>query len=124
MRETGVRTDALREVVGRLSGGNQQRVLLGRALDFRPRVLLLSDFTRGVDVKAKADIHALVRRLADEGIAVVLTSSDLAEILDVADRVVCMRRGRIVADLPSSELDEVRLLGLVSAETDQASATA
>jgi rhamnose transport system ATP-binding protein len=124
MRETGVRADALRELVGRLSGGNQQRVLLGRALDFRPRVLLMSDFTRGVDVKAKADIHALVQRLADEGMSVVLTSSDLAELLTVADRIVCMRRGRIVADLPSSTLDEVRLLGLVSVETGPASTAA
>jgi ABC-type sugar transport system ATPase subunit len=114
MAEVGVRANALREAVGRLSGGNQQRVLLGRSLEARPRVLLLNDFTRGVDVKAKAGIHALVRRLADAGIAICVTSSDLEELLGVADRIVCMRAGRIVADSPSTDFDKLSLLALAS----------
>lgn len=112
--EVGVRTNALHERVGRLSGGNQQRVLLGRNLESRPRILLLSDFTRGVDVKAKAAIHQLVRTLANEGITVCLSSSDLEELLDVADRVVCFRAGRVVADGPSTGFNKLSLLGTVS----------
>jgi ABC-type sugar transport system ATPase subunit len=114
MAEVGVRANALHEAVGRLSGGNQQRVLLGRSLEALPRVLLLNDFTRGVDVKAKAGIHALVRKLAEAGIGVCVTSSDLEELLGVADRVVCMRAGRIVADRQSSDFDKLSLLALVS----------
>ena len=67
MSEVGIRANALREAVGRLSSCNQQRVLLGRSLEFRPQVLLLNDFTRGVDVRAKAAIHQLVRGLAGTG---------------------------------------------------------
>jgi ABC-type sugar transport system ATPase subunit len=114
MAQVGVRADALREPVGRLSGGNQQRVLLGRSLESRPQVLLLNDFTRGVDVKAKAAIHRLVRELADTGLAICVTSPDLEELLDVADRIVCMRAGRIVADRPSAAFDKLSLLALAS----------
>jgi ABC-type sugar transport system ATPase subunit len=114
MAEVGVRTNALHESVERLSGGNQQRVLLGRSLEAQPRVLLLNDFTRGVDVKAKASIHALVRRLAEAGICICLTSSDLEELLGVADRIVCMRAGRIIADRPSADFDKLSLLALAS----------
>jgi ABC-type sugar transport system ATPase subunit len=114
MAEVGIRASALHELVGRLSGGNQQRVLLARSLEARPRVLLLNDFTRGVDVKAKAAIHALVRRLAVAGIAVCVTSSDLEELIGVADRIVCMRAGRVVADKPSAEFDKLSLLALAS----------
>ena len=114
MAQVGVRVTALREAVGRLSGGNQQRVLLGRSLESRPRVLLLNDFTRGVDVKAKASIHRLVRELADAGLAICVTSSDLEELLGVADRIVCMRGGRIVADRRSTEFDKLSLLALAS----------
>ena len=114
MAEVGVRANALHDMVGRLSGGNQQRILLARSLEARPRVLLLNDFTRGVDVKAKAGIHALVRKLADAGISICVTSSDLEELLGVADRIVCMRLGRIVADRPSADFDKLSLLALAS----------
>ncbi len=123
MAEVGVRTNALHEAVGRLSGGNQQRVLVGRSLEARPLVLLLNDFTRGVDVKAKAGIHSLVRKLAETGIAICVTSSDLEELLGVADRIVCMRAGRIVADRPSSEFDKLSLLALASAAPMRAQST-
>jgi ABC-type sugar transport system ATPase subunit len=114
MSEVGVRANALHDAVARLSGGNQQRVLLGRSLEARPKVLLLNDFTRGVDVRAKASIHGLVRKLAEAGIGVCVTSSDLEELLGVADRIVCMRAGKIVADRTSSGFDKLTLLALVS----------
>jgi ABC-type sugar transport system ATPase subunit len=122
MAEVGVRATALHEIVGRLSGGNQQRVLLGRSRESRPRVLLLNDFTRGVDVKAKAAIHRLVRDLADTGIAICVTSADLEELLDVADRIVCMRAGRVVADRPSTDFDKLSLLALASTAPNQRAA--
>jgi ABC-type sugar transport system ATPase subunit len=121
MAEVGVRANALRETVGRLSGGNQQRVLIGRVLESRPRILLLNDFTRGVDVKAKAAIHRLVRDLAGSGLAICVTSSDLEELLGIADRILCMRAGDIVADRPSCDFDKLSLLALAStAPTRQA----
>jgi ABC-type sugar transport system ATPase subunit len=124
MTQTGVRVNAAQELVGRLSGGNQQRVLLARLLDLGPRVLLLNDFTRGVDVKAKASIHRLVRRLAEDGLAICVTSPDLEELLDVADRIVCMRRGEVVANLPSVSLDKLGLLALASSALDEISQNA
>lgn len=114
MLQVGVRVDVLRELAGRLSGGNQQRILLGRSLAFQSRILLLNDFTRGVDVKAKAAIHRLVRELADDGMAICVTSSDLEELLDVVDRIICLRGGRVVADQPSETLDKLSLLMLAS----------
>jgi ABC-type sugar transport system ATPase subunit len=110
----GVRRDGRDEPVIRFSGGNQQRVMLARALEMRPSVLLLNDFTRGVDVRAKAAIHQLVRDLAGEGIAICLTSSDFKELLEVADRVVCMRDGRIIGTAPTEHLDELGILSLVT----------
>jgi ABC-type sugar transport system ATPase subunit len=112
--QVGVRAVDREEPVARFSGGNQQRVMLARAIDMGPKVLLLSDFTRGVDVKAKAAIHKLVRALAEQGMAICLTSSDLDELLEVADRLVCMRAGRIIAEGPSAGFDELRLLSLVT----------
>ena len=83
-----------------LSGGNQQKVLVARWLRTRPRVLLLDEPTRGVDVGARQEIYALVDRLAREGLAVVLVSSDLTELLGLADRVVVLRAGRMVGEFP------------------------
>jgi ABC-type sugar transport system ATPase subunit len=114
----GVRSVDRDQPVIRFSGGNQQRVMLARSIELRPKVLLLSDFTRGVDLKAKAAIHDLVRRLAADGMAICLTSTDLEELLDVADRIVCMRAGRQIASGPSADFDELRLVSLVSTGAD------
>jgi ABC-type sugar transport system ATPase subunit/ribose/xylose/arabinose/galactoside ABC-type transport system permease subunit len=92
----GVRLRSLGQAVGTLSGGNQQKVVLGRWLGCEPRVLLLDEPTRGVDVAAKEEIHGLVRGLAREGRAVVLISSDLPEVLGQSDRVGVFREGRLV----------------------------
>ncbi|MFI1197806.1 sugar ABC transporter ATP-binding protein [Micromonospora sp. NPDC020750] len=85
--------------VGALSGGNQQKVVFARQLLAEPRLLLLDEPTRGVDVGAKAEIYRLLRRLADDGMGILLASSELPELLGVCDRVVVLRRGRSVADL-------------------------
>jgi ribose transport system ATP-binding protein len=96
-----------------LSGGNQQKVVLARWLLQGCSVLLLDEPTRGVDVGARTEIYALVRRLAAQGVAVVLVSSEVPEVLGLADRVLVLREGRVVHEGPAAELDEGRVLDLV-----------
>ncbi len=96
-----------------LSGGNQQKVVLARWLLQGCDVLLLDEPTRGVDVGARSEIYALIRRLADSGVAVLLVSSEVPEVLGLADRVLVVREGRVVHEAPSDELDEGRVLDLV-----------
>src|SRR4051794_10374494 len=96
-----------------LSGGNQQKVVLARWLLEECSVLLLDEPTRGVDVGARSEIYALARRLAARGVAVVLVSSEVPEVLGLADRVLVVREGRVVHEAPAAELDEGRVLDLV-----------
>ena len=96
-----------------LSGGNQQKVVLARWLLEECSVLLLDEPTRGVDVGARSEIYALIRRLAARGVAVVLVSSEVPEVLGLADRVLVVREGRVVHEAPAAELDEGRVLDLV-----------
>ncbi|MEZ4596061.1 MAG: sugar ABC transporter ATP-binding protein [Chloroflexota bacterium] len=91
---------------GTLSGGNQQRVVLGKWLAIAPRVLLCDEPTRGIDVGAKADLHSLLRSLADAGMAIILSSSELPEVLGAADRILVLRGGRLVAELPAGATEE------------------
>jgi ribose transport system ATP-binding protein len=93
-----------------LSGGNQQKVALLRCLLQKPRLLLLDDPTRGIDVAARADVHALLREVAANGATILFRSTDLAELAALSDRVLVLARGRHVATLARSELDEARLL--------------
>jgi ribose transport system ATP-binding protein len=99
--------------VATLSGGNQQKAVLARWLLRGCRVLLLDEPTRGVDVGARAELYAVVRRLADEGLAVLLVSSEIPEVLGLADRVLVLREGRVVHEAPARALDEHRVLDLV-----------
>jgi ribose transport system ATP-binding protein len=96
-----------------LSGGNQQKVVLARWLLRECRVLLLDEPTRGVDVGARSEIYALVRALADRGVAVVVVSSEIPEVLGLADRVLVVAEGRVLAEEPADALDEHRVLDLV-----------
>ena len=98
IRALGVRPADPDERAGALSGGNQQKVLLGRWLETGPRVLLLDEPTRGIDVGAREEIYALIDRLAASGLAILVVSSDLPEVLGLADRVLVMRAGRLVAE--------------------------
>lgn len=108
-----VRPAGVDRLVRLLSGGNQQKVVLARWLLRECRVLLLDEPTRGVDVGARAEIYALVRSLADSGVAVVVVSSEVEEVLGLADRVLVVREGRVVHEGPASEIDESRVLDLV-----------
>ena len=86
--------------MGKLSGGNQQKVVLGKWLATKPRVLIMDEPTRGIDVGAKAEIHRLMSELAGQGLAILMISSELPEILGMSDRVLVMRQGRLVAEFP------------------------
>uniref|UniRef100_UPI00286A04D4 ATP-binding cassette domain-containing protein n=1 Tax=Tabrizicola sp. TaxID=2005166 RepID=UPI00286A04D4 len=98
------------QAVADLSGGNQQKLLFARALAGRPKLLLLDEPTRGVDVGAKFDIYALIRALADAGTAVIIASSDLPELIGLCDRIALLQGGRIAATLPTQGLTEAGLL--------------
>jgi erythritol transport system ATP-binding protein len=97
-----------------LSGGNQQKVVLARCLMSRPAILLLDEPTRGVDVRAKADIYRALRALAAEGLSILFTSSEIEETRMLADRVLVMARGSIVADRPAGELTDEALFAAAS----------
>ncbi|MFL9945509.1 sugar ABC transporter ATP-binding protein [Paraburkholderia agricolaris] len=96
---TGIRTGSPDAPVGGLSGGNQQKVLLSRLLETNPRVLILDEPTRGVDIGAKSEIYRLIDRLAREGVGVAVISSDLPEIVGICDRVIVMREGHIAGEV-------------------------
>ena len=112
-RELSLRPDNPSVPVRTLSGGNQQKAVLARWLLRGCKVLLLDEPTRGVDVGARAELYAVIRRLADEGLAVLLVSSEVPEVLGLADRVLVLREGRVVHTAPARELDEHRVLDLV-----------
>jgi ribose transport system ATP-binding protein len=108
-----VRPADVARVVRTLSGGNQQKVVLARWLLRECRVLLLDEPTRGVDVGARSEIYALIRDLADRGVAVVVVSSEIPEVLGLADRVLVIADGAVVTEAPADALDEHRVLDLV-----------
>jgi ribose transport system ATP-binding protein len=112
-RSLDVRPTGVERAVRTLSGGNQQKVVLARWLLRKCRILLLDEPTRGVDVGARTEIYALIRRLADTGVAVVVVSSDVEEVLGLADRVLVIREGTVVHQGPAAGLDESAVLDLV-----------
>jgi ABC-type sugar transport system ATPase subunit len=107
-----IRTPSLLQKVMNLSGGNQQKVVVGKWLSTRPRILLVDEPTRGIDVGAKAEIHNLLRSLADEGVAILMISSELPEILGMSDRVLVMHEGRVTGTLLASEASEDAIMSL------------
>jgi ABC-type sugar transport system ATPase subunit len=116
-----IKTPGIEATPDRLSGGNQQKVVLARWLGIDPRVFLLDEPTKGVDVGAKDEIHEIIRRKARDGAACVVVSSDLPEVLAVADRIVVMREGRIQGEIPAAAADEESVMQLATAPVRQAS---
>jgi ribose transport system ATP-binding protein len=99
-----------RQPIATLSGGNQQKVILARWLEAGVRVLLLNEPTRGVDVGARADIYALLAKLRQQGLAVIVCSSDLEEVLEVSDRILVFAKGRLVESFNKQSANQVSLL--------------
>ena len=101
-----VKAGRLTDPVSTLSGGNQQKVVLAKWLSTRPKVLIVDEPTRGIDVGTKAEVHRLLSQLAVDGVAVVMVSSELPEVLGMADRVLVMHEGRLVREIPRDRADE------------------
>ena len=113
----GLRPPDIRKDAGDYSGGNQQKIVIAKWLGREPDVIVLDEPTRGVDVGAKAEIHRLVRDLAGRGTAVLVVSSDLAELLDLSDVVHVIRDGRITGTLAGEDADEKSVMSLASGGT-------
>lgn len=109
-----IKTTSLNVPVNHLSGGNQQKVVLGKWLMTHPKVLFLDEPTRGIDVGAKTEIHALMAQLAQEGVAIVFVSSELPEILGMSDRVLVLHEGKITGELINNNLTQEDLLTMMS----------
>jgi ABC-type sugar transport system ATPase subunit len=120
-----IRTPHMEQRVSALSGGNQQKVVIARWLATKPKVLILDEPTRGIDVGAKAEVHALIARLAEQGVAILMISSELPEILGMSHRILVMRSGRIVADIPREDATEELIMAAATGQADHsAKATA
>ena len=115
-----IRTPGLHATPDRLSGGNQQKVVLGKWLAIAPRVLLLDEPTKGVDIGAKYEIHNIIRREAARGMACLVVSSDLPEVLALADRILVIRDGRLQGELAGDDADEEQVMRLAAARVDTA----
>ena len=115
VRDTGVKTPGLHAAITGLSGGNQQKCIIGRWLLTKPEVLLLDDPTRGIDVGAKAELYTLIDALCRQGLGVILTSSELPELLTLADRILVLAEGRLTAELPRAEATEARIMEAATA---------
>ncbi len=109
-----IRTPGWRQTVGNLSGGNQQKIVIGKWLSMRPDVLIVDEPTRGIDVGSKAEIHNLIRDLAAQGYAVIVISSEMPEVLHVSDRIVAMYSGRVMRTFTSDEVTEDNLIQAIS----------
>jgi len=118
MRRLRIKAASPDQRVGELSGGNQQKVLLARLLCTQPKVLLLDEPTRGIDVGAKAEVQALVDELAADGLGVVLISSEFDEVVEGSDAIVVLREGKVVARLEGEDVNESALLAALADESD------
>jgi len=110
VRQLDIRTSGVEQEVMNLSGGNQQKVVLAKWLAIHPRILILDEPTRGIDVGAKAEVHALMSRLAASGVSIVMISSELPEILGMSDRILVIRQGRINAEFTRQEASQEKIL--------------
>ena len=113
-RRLRVKTPTMNEVIQNLSGGNQQKVLVGRWLLTNPKILILDEPTRGIDVGAKAEIHRLVSELAGQGVAILMISSEMPEVLGMSDRVAVMHAGQLTGILDRSEATQVSVMDLAA----------
>jgi inositol transport system ATP-binding protein len=100
-------------VIGTLSGGNQQKVILARCMALKPKVLIVDEPTRGIDIGAKAEVHQLLRVLAKNGTAVVVVSSELPEVVSLCDRIIVVKEGRITGEMSGPEATEEKLMKLM-----------
>ena len=110
IQQLAIKTSSTETIVKNLSGGNQQKIVLAKWLAKKPKVLLLDEPTRGIDVNAKSEIYKLIKQLAAEGMGIIVVSSELPEILAVSDRVLVMCEGELTADIPANDATEAGIL--------------
>lgn len=110
MHDLSVRAPGTFALVGNLSGGNQQKVVIASWLATHPKILIMDEPTRGIDVGAKAEIYAIMNELAKNGVSIIMVSSELPEVIGMSDRVVVMRSGEISAVLDRTEADQVTIM--------------
>ncbi|HLI99805.1 MAG TPA: sugar ABC transporter ATP-binding protein, partial [Bradyrhizobium sp.] len=108
--QLNIRTSGIDAIVGTLSGGNQQKVLLARSLHANPKIFILDEPTRGIDIGAKVEIHRLLNGLADQGVAIIVISSELEELLGLSDRILVMNEGRIVSEFPRQTANRTTIM--------------
>ena len=108
--QLSIRTPSIYLETGKLSGGNQQKVVLSKWLNTQPRLLILDEPTRGIDVGAKAEVHHIISELAAQGLAIILISSDLPEVLAMSDRILVMREGRQMGIFNRAEASQETIL--------------
>jgi ABC-type sugar transport system ATPase subunit len=115
MRQFDIRASGVAQLAGTLSGGNQQKALLARFLLASPALLVIDEPTRGVDVGARVEIYRMMHDLTSQGMGILMISSDLPEVLGMADRVIVMRDGRTTGELSSGEATAERVMALAAA---------
>ncbi|MDF1862409.1 MAG: sugar ABC transporter ATP-binding protein [Verrucomicrobiales bacterium] len=120
MEKMRIKTPSDRQVVRFLSGGNQQKVVLGKWLAMKPKVLLLDEPTRGIDIGAKQEIYALMEELAEQGVAILFVSSEMEEVLGMSDRVLVMHEGSLTGELTREELSEEAIMHLATGRVSDA----
>ena len=109
-----IKSGKIGTIVGNLSGGNQQKVVLAKWIGIAPKILILDEPTRGVDVGAKREIYQLMNELAERGVPIILVSSDLPEVLGVSDRIMVMHEGHIVGELKQTEATQEKVMHLAT----------
>ena len=114
VEDMSVKTPHLNQIVGHLSGGNQQKIVIGRWLATNPKILILDEPTRGVDVGAKAEIYAIMNELIKKGVSIIMISSDLPEVINMSDRVIVMCNGQITGCLDRSALSQEKIMHLAT----------
>jgi ribose transport system ATP-binding protein len=110
MQELSIRARSAHQQAASLSGGNQQKVVLSKWLELSPRLLILDEPTRGVDVGAKVELYEIINRLASSGTAILMISSDLPEVLGMSDRLVVMHEGRVTGEFQRAQATKERVM--------------
>lgn len=115
-----IKTAGGEQIVGSLSGGNQQKVVIGKWLAKKPKILILDEPTRGVDIGAKKEIYDIMNRLAQDGVAILMISSELPEVLGMSDRVLVMHEGRITGEFTREEATQEMIMRAATGGTSHA----
>ncbi|MGB8818444.1 MAG: sugar ABC transporter ATP-binding protein [Rhizobiaceae bacterium] len=115
-KQLSIRSPDVETEVGKLSGGNQQKVMLAKWLETKPRILIFDEPTRGIDIGAKTEVHGIIRALASQGVAILVISSDLPEVLALADRVLVMREGRQAGIFDIKDCSQEKIIGLATGQ--------